>query len=119
MTIVNRKSLTVGVFAALIAIAPGAHSANGNAGTDDASFDREQIESFAAAQAELQQIQQEYASQIQQADQEQSAQLQQEAQQEMAAAVEEAGLEVDEYNRIAKASRNDQELTERIQNAGE
>lgn len=119
MTIVNRKSLPAGVLAALIAIAPGAYAANGNAGTDDASFDQEQIESFAAAQAEVQEIQQEFTSKMQQGDQEQAAELQQEAQQKMTSAVENAGLEVQEYNRIAQASRDNQELTQRIQEAGE
>lgn len=117
MTTVNRKSLPVGLFAALIAAAPGAHAANANAGSGETSFDEDQIESFVDAQSELQQIQQEYTSQIQQADESEVEQLQKEAQQEMASAVEDAGLKVKEYNRIAQASRNDQELANRIENA--
>ncbi|MEX1080507.1 MAG: DUF4168 domain-containing protein [Halofilum sp. (in: g-proteobacteria)] len=107
------------MFTALFAIAPAVHAASENASGNEASFEQEQIESFAAAQAEVQQIQQEFASQLQQADEEQASQLQQEAQQEMAAAVDEAGLEVQEFNSIAQASRNDEDLSERIQEASE
>ncbi len=117
MTIMNRKSLSAGVFAAFVAFAPGAYSASGNAGSGEADFDQEQIESFATAQDEVTQIQQEYTSQIQQADEQQAAQLQKEAQQEMVSAVEDAGLSVKEFNRIAQAARNDQELQEQIQDA--
>lgn len=122
MTIMTRKSLSAGVFAAFIAFAPGAYSASGNAGSGnagsgDADFDQEQIESFATAQEEVTQIQEEYTSQIQQADEQQAAQLQKEAQQEMVSAVEDAGLSVKEFNRISQAARNDQELQEQIQNA--
>lgn len=119
MALFNRKSLPVGVLAAFIAVAPGAHAASGNAGTDDANFDQEQIESFAEARSEVEQLQQEYTSQIQQADEEQAAQLQKEAQQEMTSAVEDAGLSVKEFNRIAQAARTDQKLSERIRNASE
>lgn len=115
----NRKSLPAGVLAAFMAVAPGAHAASGNAGTGDANFDQEQIESFAQARAEVQQIQQEYASQAQQGDDKEAAQMQKEAQQEMVSAVEDAGLSVEEFNRIAQAARSDKELSERIQNATE
>jgi predicted ATPase with chaperone activity len=119
MTIASRKSLPIGLLTAVMAFAPAAHSASGNAAGGDTNFDKEQIESFAAAQGDLRQIQQEYASQIQQAEGEKSAQLQKEAQQEMVAAVEDAGLSVKEFNRISQAARNDQQLKERIQSASE
>jgi len=37
----------------------------------------------------------------------------------MVAAVEDAGLEVQEFNNIARAAQNDQELAEKIQSASE
>lgn len=119
MTIMNRKSLTSGLFAALIAIAPGVHAAEDNAGNGGANFDEEQIESFAVARADVQALQQEYASKIQQADQEKAGELKQEAQQKMVSAVEDAGLDVKEFNNIARAAQNNQELAEKIQNAAE
>ncbi len=119
MTIINRKSLTIGLFAALIAIAPGVHAADGDSASGGTNFDEGQIESFAVARADVQQLQQEYASKIQQADQEKAAELKQEAQQKMTSAVEDAGLDVQEFNNIARTAQNDQELAEKIQNAAE
>lgn len=119
MTIMNRNSLTIGLFAALIAIAPGVHAADGESGGGDKSFSDDQIESFTTARADVQKLQQEYASKIQQADQEEAAELKQEAQQEMTSAVEDAGLDVQEFNNIARAAQNDQELAEKIQSAAE
>ena len=118
MTIMNRKTLTSGLFAALIAIAPGVQAQDGNAGSGG-DFDQSQIESFVDARADVQQLQQEYASKIQQADQEKAGQLKQEAQQKMVSAVEDAGLDVQEFNTIARAAQNDQELAEKIQKAAE
>lgn len=117
MALFYRKSLSVGVLAASIAVALGAHAASGNAGTDSANFDQEQVESFAEARAEVRQLQQEYTTQLQQADGKQAEQLRKEAQQEMTEAVEDTSLSVKEYNRIAQAARNDQELSEQIRNA--
>jgi|AntDeeMinimDraft_4_1070355.scaffolds.fasta_scaffold20073_2 hypothetical protein len=118
MTIMNRTSLTLGLFAAFIAIAPGVH-AQESSGGGETSFDDEQIESFTTARADVQKLQQEYASKIQQADQEKAVGLKQEAQQKMVAAVEDAGLEVQEFNNIARAAQNHQELAEKIQSASE
>jgi len=118
MTIMNRKSLTFGLFAALIALAPGVH-AQESSGGGETNFDDGQIESFTTARADVQKLQQEYASKIQQADQEQAAKLKQEAQQKMVSAVEDTGLDVQEFNKIARAAQNDQELAEKIQNAAE
>ena len=117
MTIMNRTSLTLGLFAAFIAIAPGVH-AQESSGGGETSFDDEQIESFTTARADVQKLQQEYASKMQ-ADQEKAVGLKQEAQQKMVAAVEDAGLEVQEFNNIARAAQNDQELAEKIQSASE
>jgi hypothetical protein len=119
MTIINRRSLTAGLFAALVAIAPGVQAQDGNSGSGGQNFDEGQIESFAVARADVQQLQQEYASKIQQADQEQAGKLKQEAQQKMVAAVEDAGLEVQEFNSIARAAQNDPELADKIQGATE
>lgn len=125
MTIMNRKSLTAGLFAALVALAPGVHAsdAGGTTGGESApsaeDIDQGQIESFATARADVQKLQQEYASKIQQADQEEAAELKQKAQQEMTTAVEDAGLDVQEFNTIARAAQNDQELAEKIQKAAE
>lgn len=119
MTIMNRKSLTLGLFAALIAIAPGVHAAESGSGSGETDFSDEEIESFTTARADVQKLQQEYASKIQQADQEEAAELKQEAQQEMTSAVEDAGLDVQEFNNIARAAQNDQELAEKIQSAAE
>lgn len=119
MTIVNRKHLAGGLLAAFVAVAPATYAADGESGSGDAGFGEGQIESFAVARADVQQLQQEYASKIQQADQEKATELKQEAQQEMTSAVEDAGLDVQEFNEIARAAQNDQELAERIQNAAE
>ncbi|MEF8833714.1 MAG: DUF4168 domain-containing protein [Halofilum sp. (in: g-proteobacteria)] len=118
MTIMNRKSVVIGLFAALIAIAPGVH-AQDSSGGGETSFDDEQIESFTTARADVRELQQEYAPKIQQADQEKAAQLKQEAQKKMVSAVEDAGLDVQEFNSIARAAQNDQELAKKIQNAAE
>lgn len=119
MKIMNRKSLTFGLFAALIAIAPGVHAAGENSGSGGADFSDDQIESFTSARADVQQLQQEYASKLQQADQEQATELKQEAQQKMVSAVEDSGLDVQEFNNIARAAQNDEELAEKIQGAAE
>lgn len=119
MTIMNRKTLTSGLFAALIAIAPGVQAADENSGSGGASFTDDQIESFTVARADLQQLQREYASKIQQADQEKASRLKKEAQQKMVSAVEDAGLDVQEFNTIARAAQNDQELAGKIQKAAE
>ncbi len=119
MTIINRKFLTSGLIAALIAIAPGVHAADNDSASGGANFDEGQIESFAVARADVQQLQQEYASKIQQADQEKAAELKQEAQQKMVSAVEDTGLDVKEFNSIARAAQNDQELAKKVQNAAE
>lgn len=119
MTNMNRKSLTAALFAALIAGAPGVYAADDNAGSGAANFDDGQIESFVTARADVQQLQQEYASKIQQAEQEKARKLKQEAQQKMVSAVEDAGLDVKEFNTIARAAQNDEELAGKIQNAAE
>lgn len=56
---------------------------------------------------------------LQQADQQKAGKLKQEAQQKMVSAVEDTGLDVQEFNSIARAAQNNQEPAGKIQSAAE
>lgn len=70
-----------------------------------------QIESFADAALEVQQVQQEYDAQVQSAENpEELEQLQQQAQQDAQQAIEDQGMSLDEYNAILQAANQDPQL---------
>lgn len=75
-----------------------------------------EIAAFASAMGEVQQIGQEWTQRMQEAEGEQEvAEMRQQAQEEMVGAIESEGLSVEEYNEIATAAQQDQELAQRIQ----
>ena len=74
------------------------------------------LEKFAAAYGQIQQVRAEYGRKLQQTeDQAKREELKQEGQQEMIAAIEEEGLELSEYQQIGRRLNNDQELRSRLQ----
>lgn len=80
------------------------------------SFSDDQLQSFALAAIEIQEIRATYVTQIQEADsEEQRQQLSEEATEAMVQAVDETpGITVEDYNAIIEASADDPELSERI-----
>lgn len=76
------------------------------------------IESFAAALTDVQEIGQEWTQRMQEAEtQDEVGEMREEARDQMAAAIEDRGLTVEEYNAIATAAQDDPELAQRIQQA--
>lgn len=74
------------------------------------------LKQFAEASTAITEIQQDYSQRLQNADDpEQANALQQEANDEMISAVEETGLDVESFNAIAMAVRNDPELQQQLQ----
>jgi hypothetical protein len=72
---------------------------------------------FADAMKAVGGIRQQYSQRIQEsANADEAQQLQQEAMGKMTTAVEDTGMTVDEYNRIATALRDDEQLLERLRN---
>lgn len=70
---------------------------------------------FANAMGAVNNIREQYSQRIQEsADAEKAQQLQQEAIDRMTTAVEDTGMSVDDYNSIATALRDDQQLMERL-----
>jgi len=109
-----------------LAWAPNAMAQEGSegdaAGQDAPTVDvsQEQIQAFAAAMVEVQQLGQEWTQKMQQTeDQEELSQMQQQAQEEMMGAIEDQGMTVEEYNEIATAAQQDQELAQQIQQAAQ
>lgn len=80
------------------------------------SFTDNKLRSFAEAAVKLTEIRSEYQSQMGSAQSdEERAQLQQQTNQRMAQAVQNTdGISIEEYNQIASASRNDENLAEKI-----
>lgn len=77
-----------------------------------------EVESFAAAMVDVQEIGQEWTQRMQETDdQEELSQMQQEAQEEMIGAIENHGMTVEEYNEIATAAQQDPELAQEIEQA--
>jgi hypothetical protein len=76
---------------------------------------QDQIESFASAALQVQQIRSQWQTRIQAADSaEQARELQTQAAAEMVSAVKEKGLTVETYRAIAAAARDNPELASRI-----
>lgn len=79
------------------------------------NFSDGDLEKFAAVQADLESIREEYAAKLEKAgDPDEAAALQQEASQTMVQAVQGAGLDVETYSQIAQAVRADPALRERV-----
>ncbi len=90
--------------------------------SDDAMADGEisdaEVEAFAAALADVQEVGQAWTQRMQDAEsQDEIADMREEARDEMTRAIEEHGLSVEDYNAIATAAQNDPELAQRIQQA--
>lgn len=80
-----------------------------------AEFSQDQLESFASAVLEVQEIRSKWQAQLQGAENAEKAQeLQAQAGAEMVSAVEEKGLTVETYNAIATAARDNPALADRI-----
>lgn len=78
-------------------------------------FSQSQLESFASAVLEVQEIRSKWQTQLQGAENAEKAQeLQAQAGAEMVSAVEEKGLTVETYNAIATAARDNPALADRI-----
>lgn len=91
-----------------------------DAGAPDIEVSSAEVESFAAAMLDVQQLGQEWTQRMQETeDQEELSQMQQEAQEEMISAIEDHGMTVEEYNEIATAAQQDPELAQEIQQAAE
>lgn len=104
------------VFLLAFSAAPAAIADNGS----ESDFDREQLETFLQARADVLDIQQEYSNRLQSAEDDQEvADLQSEAREEMVTAVEDAGMTVEEFNRIAQAAQNDPDVAEELQSLAE
>ncbi|HDP89442.1 MAG TPA: DUF4168 domain-containing protein [Thioalkalivibrio sp.] len=74
------------------------------------------LEKFVVAYADIQELQQEFATELEQvSSQEEAAALQQETQQKMVSAVEESGLSVPEYNNVVQALDQDPALREKVE----
>lgn len=119
------------LFAVLVALpfvwAPLVASASGTGAGDtvaeaeaegSADISDTDIEAFAAALTDVQEIGQTWTQRMQEAeDQEEIATMREDARDEMAGAIEDHGLTVEEYNEIATAAQDDPELAQRIQQA--
>jgi hypothetical protein len=86
----------------------------------DSEFEREELETFLEARAEVLDIQEEYSSRLQSVEDDQEvASLQSEAREEMAAAVQDSGLTIDEFNRIARAAQSDPDVAAELESLAE
>lgn len=127
MTISIRKKrniLLATVLAAPFMWAPLAVSADSGTDTEQeapsADVSDEEIESFAAAMSDVQQLGQEWTQRMEETeDQEELSEMQQQAQEEMIGAIEDHGMTVEEYNEIATAAQQDPELAQEIQAAAQ
>lgn len=108
----------VSIFILLTAfmVMPAAVAENGSGG----DFDRQELETFLEARAEVLDIQKEYSNRLQSAEDDQEvADLQSEAREKMAAAVENAGITVEKFNRIAQAAQNDPDVAAELESLAE
>ncbi|HLQ84823.1 MAG TPA: DUF4168 domain-containing protein [Salinisphaeraceae bacterium] len=79
-------------------------------------FSSDQLQSFADASVKVADIRESAeASMAQASDEEEMTQVRQQAQQDMLAAIDDAGLELEEYNQIARTAQTDPELAQKIQ----
>jgi len=119
----NQRNLLLAIAIAIaFALAPVVVSADDADAFDDEAPSVEvsdaDIEAFAAALIDVQQIGQDWTQRMQEAeDQDEIAQMREDAREEMTVAIEEHGLTVQEYNEIATAAQGDPELAQRIQQA--
>lgn len=119
----NQRNLLLAIAIAIaFALAPVVVSADDADAFDDEAPSVEvsdaDIEAFAAALIDVQQIGQDWTQRMQEAeDQDEIAQMREDAREEMTVAIEEHGLSVQEYNEIATAAQGDPELAQRIQQA--
>lgn len=89
---------------------------NGSGG----EFERQELETFLEARADVLDIQEEYSSRLQSVEDDQEvADLQSEAREKMAAAVEDSGLTIEEFNRIAQAAQNDPDVAAELESLAE
>ncbi len=115
------KTFLAGVPAAFVALAlfaaPAALTVSPQpAAAQDRQFSDRQIQGFAAAAEEISQIANRMQQRINETeDPEQAQQIRNDANQEMVHAVRRTGLDVETYNEISEAIRNDAQLAERIQ----
>ncbi len=104
------------ILIAAFMVMPAAVAENGSGG----DFERQELETFLQARADVLDIQEEYSNRLQSAEDDQAvAELQSEAREKMVAAVQDAGLSVDEFNRIAQAAQNDPEVAAELQSLAE
>lgn len=79
-----------------------------------------EIEAFANAMTDVQELGQEWTEKMQETDdQEELSSMQEEAQEEMISAIEEHDMSVEEYNEIATAAQQDPELAQKIEEAAQ
>jgi len=111
---INRS--LVAMFVAASLSLGGAMGANVTVAQAQASYSDAKLQSFAQAAVKLIGIRSEFQSKMSEMSSDQErAQLQQQTSQRMAKAVKDTeGISVDEYNEIASASRNNQQLAEKI-----
>lgn len=117
-------TLTRGLFAAVLslglagpALAAEAESETGmDSEQQNIDVSEEQLEQFAAAYGDIQEVRAEYVPKLQEAEgEEEQAKLQEEGQQEMVEAIESNGMDVAEYQEIGQALNSDEELQNRLQ----
>ena len=78
-------------------------------------FSEKEVEKFASAKGEVDQIQKEYADALSQVeDQQKARQLQRKYSQKMVESIRENGLSVQKYQKINMAAQNSQEFREKI-----
>lgn len=108
--------LSILILVAAFMVMPAAVAENGSGG----DFEKQELETFLEARADVLDIQQEYSNRLQSAEDDQEvADLQSEAREKMAAAVEDAGLSVEEFNRIAQAAQNDPDVAAELESLAE
>lgn len=79
-----------------------------------------EIEAFANAMVDVQELGQEWTEKMQETDdQEELSSMQEEAQEEMISAIESHDMTVEEYNEIATAAQQDPELAQKIEEAAQ
>lgn len=80
-----------------------------------ADFSEKDLEKFANAKSEVDQIRKEYSEELKQVeDQEKASQLQDKYSRQMVQSIKEEGLTIREYNDISSAAQSDPELREKI-----
>lgn len=108
--------LSLGLGAPVLADDTGT-SGSGSAATNDEDsgpITDEHLQRFVVAVSEIREIRREYAPRLQQAEsEEEQNQLLQQGRGEMIEAIEDTGLDPEEYNRIGRRIKNDEQLKRR------